>query len=70
MASVVDDFYQAVADHTGDAVIFVDADGVVQFWKRVPSAFWAFLVSRSWESRSTLSSPIICGTVTGRDFAG
>jgi len=34
MAPIVDDFHQAVADHAGDAVIYVDADGVVQFWNK------------------------------------
>jgi PAS domain S-box-containing protein len=34
MPSAPDDFYQSLAAHAGDAVIYVDAEGVVRFWNR------------------------------------
>jgi len=34
MASGPDDFCQSLAEHAGDAVIYVDAQGMVRFWNR------------------------------------
>jgi PAS domain S-box-containing protein len=32
MSADVDDFFEALAEHSHDAVIYVDASGIVQFW--------------------------------------
>lgn len=34
MTSAEEDFCRALAEHAGDAVIYVDAAGVVRFWNR------------------------------------
>ncbi len=32
MSARADDFFQSLAEHSHDAVIYVDASGIVQFW--------------------------------------